>query len=146
MIKFKAGDVVIRVDASLAGYRGMYLGDCDLVVSVHDRPDGRQDLHLAKYGIGHAGRCFALVSDDVLPPAPRDVSYLDQFTAVTGYKSGIPKGQGLRVRQDTLTQPLLSFQVAGGVWVRLDADSALQLAHDIRRMAMEIKRQEKADA
>lgn len=83
--------------------------------------------------------------DDELPPVPDSVYYPDMYTLLTGeYAFG--GTSGLTVRQSPYTAEAISLSIDGSKWTRLDADAALQLAHDLRRMAMEIKRKEKANA
>lgn len=80
--------------------------------------------------------------DDPLPPAPSYVYYPDMYELITG-KRAVGDTNGLTVRVSPFTAGALSLQVDGSKWTRIDADAALQLAHDLRRMAMELKRKEK---
>lgn len=83
--------------------------------------------------------------DDELPPVPDSVYYPDMYTLLTGLHAC--KGtSGLTVRKSPYTSEALSLSIDDSKWTRLDADAALQLAHDLRRMAMDIKRKEKANA
>lgn len=83
--------------------------------------------------------------DDELPPVPDSVYYPDMYTLLTGlYACG--GTSGLTVRQSPYTAEAISLSIDGSKWTRLDADAALQLAHDLRRMAMDIKRKEKLNA
>lgn len=81
---------------------------------------------------------------DELPPVPDSVYYPDMYTLLTGMRA---EGgtSGLTVRQSPYTAEAISLSIDHSKWTRLDADAALQLAHDLRRMAMEIKRKEKAN-
>lgn len=81
--------------------------------------------------------------DDELPPVPASVYYPDMFTLLTG-KRAAGGTSGLTVRRSPYTAEAISLSIDHRKWTRLDADAALQLAHDLRRMAMEIKRKEKA--
>lgn len=148
MTKFKKGDVVKRVGHGyVTTYHGMCVGDTDTVVGVHPGVNDTDMLSLDKFGDGHSSRFFELVNDDPLPDAPTDVLYIDQYTAVTGRRSVVRDGAGVRVRLSPYEASLISVSVGGScLWSRLDADSALQLAHDLRRMAMELKRKEKLNA
>ena len=139
MTKFKPGDVVRRTGHGItSNYRGMHIGDVDTVI------EATGSLHLANFGGGHDPAYFELVFNYRLPDAPTDVLYIDQYTAVTGQSIAARDGAGVRVRLDPYGYPLISVQVgAAGLQTRLDADSALQLCHDLRRMAMELKRREK---
>lgn len=74
---------------------------------------------------------------DELPPVPRSVSYLKE----NGHRKLVACING------SLVNVLLSLSYRSGtdaVSYSMEPDAALQLAHDIRRMAMEIKRKEKA--
>ena len=67
-----------------------------------------------------------------LPPAPTDVKYNEGATIDT-----------LTVKQSaSLRQVYIGFK-GHSVATLLDPDDALQLCHDLRRMAMDIKRKEK---
>ena len=74
--------------------------------------------------------------DDELPPAPTSVSYL---------KDGGQRKLKAQISGDSV-HLLLSLRKVSALGYSLDPDSALQLAHDLRRMAMNIKRKEKANA
>ena len=81
--------------------------------------------------------------EDELPPVPDSVYYPDMFTLLTG-KRAAGGTSGLTVRRSPYTAEAISLSIDHSKWTRLDADAALQLAHDLRRMAMDIKRKEKA--
>ena len=83
--------------------------------------------------------------DDELPPVPDSVYYPDMYTLLTGLYA-CSGTSGLTVRQSPYPSEAISLSIDGSKWTRLDADAALQLAHDLRRMAMDIKRKEKANA
>lgn len=87
--------------------------------------------------------------EDELPPVPDKVAYMnpkrgrgnDQRLVLekdNGYGEGlmyigvIPRKGSTRAQEE--------------IGINIDPDSALQLAHDLRRMAMEIKRKEKQNA
>lgn len=80
--------------------------------------------------------------DDELPPVPGSVYYPDMYTLLTG-KYAFSGTSGLTVRQSPCTTEAISLSIDGSKWTWLDADAALQLAHDLRRMAMKIKREQK---
>lgn len=76
-------------------------------------------------------------ADEELPPVPRSVSYLKE----NGRRKLLACING------GLVNVLLSLSYRGStdaVSYSMEPDAALQLAHDLRRMAMEIKRKEKA--
>lgn len=80
--------------------------------------------------------------ENELPPVPGSVYYPDMFTLLTG-KRAAGGTSGLTVRQSPYTAEAISLSIDHSKWTRLDADAALQLAHDLRRMAMKIKREQK---
>lgn len=77
--------------------------------------------------------------EEELPPVPDSVSYLKE----NGRRKLVA-----RINGDSVNV-LLSLSYRGiidAVGYNMEPDAALQLAHDLRRMAMEIKRKEKANA
>lgn len=81
--------------------------------------------------------------EDELPPVPDGVYYPDMYTLLTGLPAA-GGTSGLTARKSPYTSEAISLSIDGSKWTRLDADAALQLAHDLRRMAMDIKRKGKA--
>ena len=79
---------------------------------------------------------------DELPPVPDSVYYPDMYTLLTGLQA-VGGTSGLTVRKSPYTSEAISLSIDDSKWTRLDADAALQLAHDLRRMAMKIKREQK---
>lgn len=92
--------------------------------------------------VTHLSAGFELVEeqDDPLPPAPESVRYNDEYPNRSAYKQ-----TWLDVKQDDNQVYIETGQYgeSKGVGMVLSADAALQLAHDLTRMAMEIKRKEK---
>lgn len=150
MSKFKVGDKVVRA------------GDAPFIEQFR-RTQGVKDYYtvtntsVGGYGLQLDGvsyfedpipwcaEYFELYQgpDDELPPVPDSVYYPDMYTLLTGLRAC--KGtSGLTVRKSPYTSEALSLSIDDSKWTRLDADAALQLAHDLRRMAMDIKRKEKA--
>lgn len=82
--------------------------------------------------------------DDELPPIPDSVYYPDMVELLTGIRAA-GGTSGLTLRKSPYTSSAISLSIDDSKWTRLDPDAALQLAHDLRRMAMDIKRKEKAD-
>lgn len=101
-------------------------------------------------GIHYAGDIYDGSADfwqlieevDELPPVPDSVYYPDMYTLLTGSRAA-GGTSGLTVRQSPYTAEAISLSIDHSKWTRLDADAALQLAHDLRRMAMKIKREQK---
>ena len=76
--------------------------------------------------------------DDELPPVPRSVSYLKE----NGRRKLVASINGDSVN----VLMCLSYRgIIDAVSYNMEPDAALQLAHDLRRMAMDIKRKEKAN-
>lgn len=141
MSKFKVGDKVVRTvrgrededflrmlgEAAYYTVTSVSFGGCWL--QVNGVPKVYDELPWAAIN-------FKLYQepDDELPPAPTSVSYLKD----DGRRKLVAKITGCSV---TL---LLNLHKVSTLAYSLDPDAALQLAHDLRRMAMEIKRKEKA--
>ncbi|QHJ81327.1 MAG: hypothetical protein [Caudoviricetes sp.] len=152
MSNFKAGDFVVCVNNTRYPNQiregiqklvhSISLDGKYLRVQRDDRPEiggyEAEDFVLSTY--------FA--DDDPLPPAPESVRY-----ATLQYSwQGQYNDQALTVGPDTFTGSI-ALHIQGNsnskrnkdmsLSVILDADDVLHLAHDLRRMAMEIKRKEK---
>lgn len=128
MTKFKPGDVVRRTGyGNIIRYKDMLIGDVDTVVAAET-----DQLHLENFGTGHAPAYFELVCDDPLPDAPRSVMY----PGISSQRYAVAR------RRDAGITLLLQ----DARQCTISAETALCMAHDLRRMAMEIKRQEKKDA
>lgn len=81
--------------------------------------------------------------DDPLPPVPESVLYREEDSPVGTDAELLVKGSkygGLLLELRARRESDGKFACAG---MRLDPDAALQLAHDLRRMAMDIKRKQK---
>lgn len=76
--------------------------------------------------------------DDPLPPAPESVLYVNKWRWGVGVRS-----LGDEVQIGTGNPNSCNH---GWTYATLDPDAALQLAHDLTRMAMEIKRRERAQS
>lgn len=148
MSKFKVGDKVVRTVESPAfrliqGVKDYY--------TVTDVSAGGYWLQLD--GVCNKGdlrpwswnyfELYQEPGDDELPPVPGSVYYPDMFELITG-RSAVGGTSGLTARISPYTPSAVSLSIDDSKWARLDADAALQLAHDLRRMAMDIKRKEKA--
>lgn len=82
--------------------------------------------------------------DEPLPPAPESVAYAETGSPLGTdaiLRIGKSKFDGLLLLELVATRHVDGARAAAGM--RLDVDDALQLAHDLRRMAMEIKRNQK---
>ena len=96
---------------------------------------------------GFTANAFRLATDDPLPPVPDSVAYLNT-------KRDPGNDQRLVLERDSETDEGLlyigivprknSTRAEKEIGINMSPDAALQLAHDLRRMAMDIKRKEKA--
>lgn len=138
MTKFKSGDKVERtwvvgdLTAQLTGIErwGIYTvdivcGDCISLVESFQP------------GFTFSSERFELAEeqDDPLPPAPESALYVNKWRWGVGVRS-----LGDEVQIGTGNPNSCNH---GWTYATLDPDAALQLAHDLTRMAMEIKRKEK---
>lgn len=150
MSKFKVGDKVVRKAHKNNSSFKAYMGDFAYYVITDITTSGHW-LQLDNFTDGGADPYpwyadnFELYQEpkDELPPVPDSVYYPDMYTLLTGKRAG-GGTSGLTVRQSPYTAGAISLSIDHSKWARLDADAALQLAHDLRRMAMDIKRKEKA--
>lgn len=154
MSKFKVGDKVVRTvcgrededflrmlgEAAYYTVTSVSFGGCWLQVNgvskVYDeRPWAAINFELYKE------------PEDELPPVPASVTYMNS-------KRDSRNDQRLVLEKDNGCWEGLMYigiiprkgstRAQEEIGINIDPDSALQLAHDIRRMAMEIKRKEKA--
>lgn len=154
MSKFKVGDKVVRKahknTSSFKSYQGdfAYYVITDITTSGHrlqldNFTDGGADLYP-----WYADN-FELYQEpkDELPPVPDKVAYMnskrdpgnDQRLVLAKYNGA---GEGLMYIG--IIPRKGSTRAKAEIGINIDPDSALQLAHDLRRMAMDIKRKEKA--
>ena len=147
MNNFKVGDKVVRLPRADNSLFAHVQGDKDyyVVTSISNgrnfvQLDGvayRADTHPWDY------KNFELYQepgDDELPLAPESVRYYHR-----GYR-GIWADTYLDVSHGHYAAgPRIRINDKDNRGITIDADAALQLAHDLRRMAMEIKRKEKAN-
>ncbi|UVX36444.1 MAG: hypothetical protein [Bacteriophage sp.] len=155
MSKFKVGDKVVRTVESKAfwliqGVKNYYIVTDIGAGGYWLQLDGVRDKEDPRPWYAPNFELYQELGDDQLPPAP---------TAVLYYNSTTDEDN----RQHMLVQPHWELEghlsiavVKGGkefnpfaygdvLSINLEPDAALQLAHDLRRMAMEIKRKEKAN-
>lgn len=147
MVNFKAGDVVVCMDntrytsqVKLGVPKVVHsVSPCGMYLRVFR--DDNQNIG------GYYAEDFILFQeeqDDPLPPAPKSVMYFNSIRDV-----GNDQCITVEPDNDPYYAGTLCISVhprgdyAGYQSVSLDPDAALQLAHDLRRMAMEIKRKGK---
>ena len=155
MSKFKVGDKVIRKprkDSSFEMYQGVF--DYYTITSISTGGHWLQVDNFTDRG-KDPHPWYALNFEpyqelvDELPPVPLSVSYLNT-------KRDPGNDQRLVLERDSETDEGLlyigvvprknSTRAEQEIGINMSPDAALQLAHDLRRMAMEIKRKEKANA
>lgn len=150
MSKFKVGDKVV-VGAAGAGFMEVLLriqGVKDYYTVTRTSAGGYwlqlDGVHYFGDPVPWCAEYFKLYQepDDELPPVPDSVYYPDMYTLLTG-KPAVGGTSGLTARKSPYTSEAISLSIDGSKWTRLDADAALQLAHDLRRMAMKLKRESK---
>lgn len=153
MSKFKIGDKVVA-GAAGAGFMETLLriqGDKDYYTVTRTSAGGYwlqlDGVHYLRDPVPWCAEYFKLYQEleEELPPVPSSVTYLntkrdpgnDQRLVLAKYNGEglmyigvIPRKGSTRAQEE--------------IGINIDPDSALQLAHDLRRMAMEIKRKEKA--
>ncbi|UPT53505.1 hypothetical protein [Klebsiella phage P1010] len=151
MSKFKVGDKVVRTVGSRkdAGFLSL-LGEAPYytVTSVCSTDYWLQVNGVSKIYDEHPWACsnFELYQepeDEELPPVPSSVSYMNT-------KRDPGNDQRLVLEKDSETNEGLlyigivprkgSTRAEREIGINMSPDSALQLAHDIRRMAMKVKR------
>ena len=156
MSKFKVGDKVVRTVGSRDDEAFLcVLGEASYytVTSVCSTGHWLQVNGVTKRYEEHPWACanFELYREpeDELPPVPDEVAYMnskrdpgnDQRLVLENdngcgeglmYIGVIPRKGSTRAQEE--------------IGINMSPDAALQLAHDLRRMAMEIKRKEKANA
>lgn len=85
--------------------------------------------------------------EDELPPVPDKVAYMNsKRDRGNDQRLVLEKDNGLRegLMYIGVIPRKGSTRAQEEIGINIDPDSALQLAHDLRRMAMEVKRKEKA--
>ncbi|UZN24304.1 hypothetical protein [Klebsiella phage pKP-M186-2.2] len=87
--------------------------------------------------------------EDELPPAPASVTYMNSKRDPGNDQRLVldkDNGDGEGLMYIGVIPKKGSTRAKVEIGINIDPDSALQLAHDIRRMAMDIKRKEKQNA
>lgn len=146
MSKFKVGDKVVRKavgDGLVDGFFLSKLG-CDEYYTVTSVILSGTYLQVNEVALPNNKHPWCACNfelyqepEDEMPPVPRSVSYLKE----NGRRKLLACING------GLVNVLLSLSYGGStdaVSYSMEPDAALQLAHDLRRMAMEIKRKGKA--
>lgn len=151
MSKFKVGDKVVRTVKSPAflliqGVKNYYIVTDVGAGSYWLQLDGVRDKEDPRPWYWNNFELYQEPEDDELPPVPASVSYMntkrdrgnDQRLVLEKdngcgeglmYIGVIPRKGSTRAQEE--------------IGVNMSPDAALQLAHDIRRMAMAVRREEK---
>lgn len=142
MTKFKVGDIVVgNQDNELNGVEQgqLYEVVATEVAGGHDYIQTNSSLDC--WVLSERFDLYKVVpyaeQDDPLPPAPESALYVNKWgwgVEVRNLGDGVSIGTG---------NPNSRY---GWVYATLDPDAALQLAHDLNRMANEIKRRERAQS
>lgn len=154
MSKFKVGDKVVRLDGTSTELFRKILGSKKYYIVTHVSNCGRWIQVDGVQRLGDADPWSAInfelyqePVDDELPPVPSSVTYLN-----TKRDPGNDQRLVLE-RPSWLEEGLLYIGIIPNdgstraeleIGINMNTDAALQLAHDLRRMAMDIRRKEKA--
>lgn len=137
MSKFKVGDIVVLKE----DYQGVPAGTTLTITrgaaALYESSGLWWTKEMPRGVYGYRLELYSRPADDELPPAPKSVLYINEFLW------GVQVNSLGDVLQVGVGDP--NSNKHGWVYASLDADTALQLCHDLRRMAMEIKRKEKQD-
>lgn len=160
MSKFKVGDKVVRLDGTPTVMFQKILGSKEYYIVTYVSNYGRW---IQVDGVQHLGdeapwsainfKLYQEPGDDELPPVPDSVMYfnsvrdegndqhlvLERTDRSDGWADEATGHIGLKVAPRTG-----STRAGMSIGINLTPDAALQLAHDLRRMAMDIKRKDKA--
>ena len=157
MSKFKVGDKVVVDTADTVFMERVLSGLGSRKYYTVTRTSGGgywlQLDGMQRYGdpVPWCAEYFALYQepDDGLPPVPASVAYMNS-------KRDPGNDQRLVLERYSLTDENLlyigivprknSTRAEQEIGINMSPDAALQLAHDLRRMAMDIKRKEKQNA
>lgn len=147
MCKFKVGDKVVRKPRKDNPTFKLYQGDfayytvTDVSASgywfqLDNYTDSGKDLY--PWYVNNF-ELYQELGDDELPPALKSVRYHHE------HRRGLDSDSYLDVYSGSFASgPRIRLSNKDNIGITVDADTALQLAHDLRRMAMDIKRREKA--
>lgn len=151
MSKFKVGDKVVRTVESktfwlIQGVKNYYIVTDVGAGGYWLQLDGVRDKEDPRPWYAPNFELYQEPEDEELPPVPASVTYINS-------KRGPGNDQRLILEKDNGGREGLMYigviprkgstRAQMGVGINIDPDSALQLAHDIRRMAMSVKRGQK---
>lgn len=143
MAKFKVGDIVVGNQDNEVN--GVEQGQLYEVIATE--VEGAYDYIMTDLSLGCWVRSerfdlykvapYQEEQDDPLPPAPESALYVNKWSWGVGVRN---LGDEVQIGTGNPNSR------HGWTYATLDPDSALQLAHDLNRMANEIKRKEKRGA
>ena len=142
MSNFKVGDKVVRTVESktfwlIQGVKNYYIVTDVGAGGYWLQLDGVRDKEDPRPWYAPNFELYQEPEDEELPPVPDSVSYLKE----NGRRKLMASINGDSVN----VLMCLSYRgIIDAVSYNMEPDAALQLAHDLRRMAMEIRRKEKA--
>lgn len=159
MSKFKVGDKVVRTVKSSAFQLIQGVKEYYIVTDVGTggywlQLDGVRDKEDPRPWYWNNFELYQEPEDDELPPVPDSVMYFnsvrdednDQRLVVEmTYESDMWNDEANAHIGVMVIPRTGSTRSSKSIGINLTPDAALQLAHDLRRMAMDIKRKEKAD-
>lgn len=155
MSKFKIGDKVVA-GAAGAGFMEILLriqGDKDYYTVTRTSAGGYwlqlDGVHYFKDPVPWCAEYFKLYQepDDELPPVPASVAYMNSKRDPGNDQRLVlekDNGDGEGLMYIGVVPKKGSTRAKVEIGINIDPDSALQLAYDLRRMAMDIKRKGKA--
>lgn len=141
MSNFKVGDVVVAI-REFPGQ--LTLGKEYTILSISYDHWHRVHTNDGKVD-GFPANTFKLAADYPMPPVPASVAYMNsKRDPGNDQRLVIDKDNGEGLMYIGVIPKKGSTRAKVEIGINIDPDAALQLAHDLRRMAMEIKRKEKA--
>lgn len=154
MHKFRVGDKVVRTKVcgkdehslSNLGQKIYYtvtsvIGDYWLQVDGWVDHEDRHPWYTLNFEL------YQEPEDEELPPVPASVAYMNsKRDPGNDQRLVIDKDNGEGLMYIGVIPKKGSTRAKVEIGINIDPDAALQLAHDLRRMAMEIKRKEKQNA
>lgn len=157
MPKFKVGDKVVRKHYKDDEIFKSRQGDC-IYYTITDMSEHGYWLQLNNFSydgdrVPWYAANFELYQepDDELPPAPTSVLYYHSTADADNFQRMLVQPHWeleghLSIAIVKSGKDFDPFAYSDALSLNLEPDAALQLAHDLRRMAMDIKRKEKANA
>lgn len=152
MYKFKVGDKVVRTVESPAFRLIQGVKEYYIVTDVGTggywlQLDGVRDKEDPRPWYWNNFELYQEPEDEELPPVPASVTYMNSKRDPGNDQRLVlekDNGDGEGLMYIGVVPKKGSTRAKVEIGINIDPDSALQLAHDLRRMAMDIKRKEKA--